>query len=121
MRRQPTDRDWKACGMEGQNRPATTTTTPTTTTKHTPAREKTSSSSSKEVRILSERIQEQKIIIEELKTLKNICGAKPKVYSKQPNLLFKSDREKELAQARKTLDSLQAQYDRLEKGEEETS
>ena len=67
----------------------------------------------KETQILSERIEEQKIIIGELKTLKKIRNEKPRVYSKQPNLLFRSDRETELAKAQTTLASLQAQYGSL--------
>jgi len=62
---------------------------------------------------LLERIQEQEIVIGELKTLKEIRNKKPRVYSKQPNLLFKSDRESELVKAQKTLASLQAQYGKL--------
>ena len=71
--------------------------------------------SSKEVQTLSERIVEQQIVIQELKTLKNIAGAKPKVFSKQPNILFRSDRQTELARAQKTLTALQREYDRLAK------
>jgi len=62
---------------------------------------------------LLERIQEQEIVIGELKTLKKIRNEKPRVYSKQTNLLFKSDRESELVKAQKTLASLQAQYGKL--------
>ena len=71
--------------------------------------------SSKEVQTLSERIVEQQIVIQELKTLKNIAGAKPKVFSKQPNILFRSDRQTELARAQKTLTALQREYERLAK------
>lgn len=67
----------------------------------------------KEAKILSERIEQQKIVVDELKTLKKIGNEKPRVYSKQPNLLFKSDRETELLKAQKTLASLQAQYGKL--------
>ena len=69
--------------------------------------------SAKEGEILTVRIEEQKVIVDELKTLKKIRGEKPRVYSKQPNLLFKSDRETELIKAQKTLASLQALYNKL--------
>ena len=71
--------------------------------------------SSKEAQSLSERIVEQQIVIQELKTLKNIAGAKPKVFSKQPNILFRSDRQTELARAQNTLTALQREYERLPK------
>jgi len=67
--------------------------------------------SSVEADSLAVRIREQEIVIEELRTLKNIAGAKPRVYSKQPNLLFKSDRQSELVKAQRTLNALRKEYE----------
>jgi len=61
---------------------------------------------------LTEKIREQTILIDELKTLKNINGHKPRVYSKQPNLLFKSDRQQELAKADKLLKALKKEHEK---------
>ena len=60
---------------------------------------------------LATQIREQEIIVDELKTLKKIGGAEPRVYSYQPKLLFKSSREAELVKAEKNIKALKKTLD----------